>query len=89
MGHYGISDKPKEVITQSIDKVRQLLDIGTKYMNEGKPEKIAPEVYAIILVELEKLRVVRGEELYQYAANEHIASQAKLFAQFCLEKLNK
>jgi hypothetical protein len=67
--------------------MQQLLDIGTRYVREGKPEKIAPEVYGIILKELEKVRVTRGEEVYRYAANDHIASQAKLFAQFCQEKL--
>jgi glyoxylase-like metal-dependent hydrolase (beta-lactamase superfamily II) len=89
MGHYGISDKPKEVIAQSIAKVRQLLDIGTKYINEGKPEKIADAVYAVIIKELEKLRKVRGEEIYEYAAHNHVSSQARLFAQYCLENLNK
>jgi hypothetical protein len=43
----------------------------------------------VIIKELEKLRKVRGEEVYEYAANNHVSSQAKLFAQFCLEKLNK
>jgi hypothetical protein len=69
--------------------MQQLLDIGLKYMREGKPEKIAPEVYEIIMPELEKLRVFRGEELYHYAAKEHIATQAKLFAQYCQEKMSK
>jgi len=89
LGHYGICGNPKQVMTRAIDKMQQLLDIGIKYMREGKPDKIAPEVYKIIMPELEKLRVFRGEELYQYAAKDHIASQAKLFAQYCQEKLSK
>lgn len=87
LGHYGIVDKPKEVITRAIDKMQQLLDIGTKYMREGKPELIADEVYAMILPELKKLRAARGEEVYQYAAREHVASQAKLFAKYAEERL--
>ena len=89
LGHYGICERPKQVMTRAIGKMQQLLDIGLKYMTEGKPEKIAPEVYEIIMPELEKLRVFRGEELYHYAAKEHIATQAKLFAQYCQEKMSK
>jgi glyoxylase-like metal-dependent hydrolase (beta-lactamase superfamily II) len=89
LGHYGIVDRPKEVMTRAIDKMQQLLDIGTRCMREGKPELIVDEVYAAILPELEKLRVVRGEEVYQYAAGEHVASQAKLFAKYAEERLNK
>jgi glyoxylase-like metal-dependent hydrolase (beta-lactamase superfamily II) len=89
LGHYGICARPREVMQRSIDKMQQLLDIGTRYVREGKPEKIAPEVYAIILTELKKLRVARGEELYQYAAGDHIATQAELFARFCQKELNK
>jgi glyoxylase-like metal-dependent hydrolase (beta-lactamase superfamily II) len=88
LGHYGISDRPKEVMTRAINKMQQLLDIGIKYMSEGKPENIASEVYEVIMPELEKLRVVRGEELYHYAAKEHISTQVKLFAHYCQEKLN-
>jgi len=89
LGHYGIVGKPKQVMKQSIDKIQHLLDIGTSYMKEGKPEKIAPAVYAVIMPELEKLRAVRGEEVYRYAAGDHIATQAELFARFCRENLNK
>jgi glyoxylase-like metal-dependent hydrolase (beta-lactamase superfamily II) len=88
LGHYGISDKPKQVMTRAINKMQQLLDIGTKYMSEGKPEHIASEVYDVILPELKKLRKVRGEELYEYAATQHISSQAQLFARYCQERFN-
>jgi glyoxylase-like metal-dependent hydrolase (beta-lactamase superfamily II) len=88
LGHYGISDRPKQVMTQAINKMQQLLDIGIKYMREGKPESIASEVYEMIMPELEKLRPVRGEAVYQYATQEHVSSQAKLFAKYCQEKLS-
>ena len=74
-------------MTKAISKLRELLDIGRKYMAEGKPEDISQAVYDMIMPELEKLREVRGEELYQYAAKDHIASQAKLFAKYCRENL--
>jgi len=89
LGHYGICDRPREVMARAIDKYQQLLEIGLKYITEGKPELIADKVYEAILPELEKLRLVRGEAIYQYAAREHIPFQARLFAKYCQEKLNK
>lgn len=87
LGHYGIVDKPKEVMSQSIKKMQQLLDIGTKYVRQGKPELIADEAYKVMLPELEKLRPARGEAIYKYATGEHVSSQMKLFAQYCQERL--
>jgi glyoxylase-like metal-dependent hydrolase (beta-lactamase superfamily II) len=89
LGHYGISDKPQQVMKRSIDKMQYLLDIGRKYLKEGKPEKIAPEVYGVIMPELEKLRAARGEALFEYASKDHIATQAESFARFCRENLNR
>ena len=71
----------------SIKKMQQLLDIGTKYVRQGKPELIADEVYKVMLPELEKLRPARGEAIYKYATGEHVSSQMKLFAQYCQERL--
>ena len=84
MGHYGISDKPKQVITRAINIMQQLLEIGAECMNEGKPENIAGKVIELAMPELEKLRAVRGEALYQYASQEHVFSQAKLVAQYLI-----
>jgi len=88
LGHYGIiRENTKQVMSNAIDKMQQLLDIGREYMKTGKADSIADKVYQTILPELEKLRPVRGEELYQYATKEHVAAQAKLFAKYCQEKL--
>ncbi len=89
LGHYGICQRPKQVMTRAINDMQRLLDIGTKYISEGKPEKIASKAYEMIMPELEKLRLVRGEAVYQYATREHIPSQLKLFAKYCQERLNK
>lgn len=86
-GHYGIVDKPKQVINRAIKNMQGLLDIGTKYMKEGKPELIAEKAYAFILPEMEKLRPARGETVYKYATQDHVARQVKLFAQWCQERL--
>ncbi len=87
LGHFGISDEPARIIQRSIEKTRQLLDLGRRYMKAGQPEKIAPEVYAILLEDLEKLRAARGEEVYRYATGAHISRQAEQFAEFCRQNL--
>jgi glyoxylase-like metal-dependent hydrolase (beta-lactamase superfamily II) len=89
LGHYGIVDNPKQLMTRSINNMQQLLDVGLRYMSEGKPEMVAGEVYKMILPELEKLRLVRGEALYQYASKEHVPSQAEIFAGYCRKKLTE
>ena len=89
LGHYGICDRPKQIMARALSNMQRLLDIGTKYMGEGKPESIASKVYEMIMPELEKLRLVRGEALYQYAAREHVPFQAKLFAKYCQDRLKK
>jgi hypothetical protein len=75
-------------MSRAIDIMQELLDVGRKYVNEGKPEKIASTVYEMILPELEKLRAARGELLYEYA-KEHVSSQAKLFAKHCQDRFSK
>jgi glyoxylase-like metal-dependent hydrolase (beta-lactamase superfamily II) len=85
--HYGISDKPKQIMTRAINNMQKLLDIGAKYMREGKPELIADKVYQTFLPELEKIRSVRGEAEYAYASQKLGPHQAKLFAKYCQEKL--
>lgn len=89
LGHYGICDRPKQVMAQAINNMQRLLDLGIRYMEEGKPDSIANAVYEMILPELEKIRAVRGEAIYQYATREHIPYQARLFAKYCQEKLTK
>jgi glyoxylase-like metal-dependent hydrolase (beta-lactamase superfamily II) len=89
LGHYGISDRPKQVMARAVNIMQQLLDIGTKCVGEGKPERIASEVWEMMMPELEKLRLARGEAVYQYATREHIPSQLKLFAKYCQETMNK
>jgi glyoxylase-like metal-dependent hydrolase (beta-lactamase superfamily II) len=89
LGHYGISDEPEKVIVQAIKDIQQLLDIGTRSMQQGNPGLIADEMYQMILPELEKLRKTRGEAVFQYAAQEHIPSQAQLFIKYSTEHLGK
>lgn len=86
MGHFGISDRPKQVMTRSIEVMQQLLDMGSRFVREGTPERIADRVMELTTPELDKLRSVRGEELHRYASQEHMPSQAKIFAEYCRKK---
>jgi glyoxylase-like metal-dependent hydrolase (beta-lactamase superfamily II) len=87
LGHYGINDKPRLVMTRALNNLQKILEIGRKYVQEGKPEMIADEVYKTMLPELEKLRKVRGESVYQATAREHIPFQMQLFAKYCQARL--
>jgi glyoxylase-like metal-dependent hydrolase (beta-lactamase superfamily II) len=89
LGHYGICDRPKEIITRALNNLQKLLEIGIKYTREGKPESIASKVYEMMMPEFEKIRLVRGEELFRYASHDHQPTQAKEFAKYCQEKISK
>jgi len=89
LGHYGINARPRQVMTRAINNMRQLLDIGARYVAEGKPELIVSAVWEMMMPELEKLRSVRGEAVYQYATREHIPSQLELFSKYCQETMKK
>jgi glyoxylase-like metal-dependent hydrolase (beta-lactamase superfamily II) len=85
LGHYGIQDNAEEILRASIAKIERLLDIGAACVRAGEPDRIYKEVYQVIMVELLKLRAARGEAVYEYAANNHISSQANLFANYYLK----
>jgi glyoxylase-like metal-dependent hydrolase (beta-lactamase superfamily II) len=83
MGHFGISDKPKQVIERALESMQELMDIGAKCIAEGKPDELIPRIYAYKMLEVEKLKA-RGKALYEYTSKELVASQAKLFAEYYL-----
>jgi glyoxylase-like metal-dependent hydrolase (beta-lactamase superfamily II) len=86
MGHFGISDRPKHIMTRAIEVMQELLDIGSRFVREGTPEKIADKVLEFTMPELDKLRPVMGEDMYRYASQEHMPSQAKIFTDYCRKK---
>lgn len=87
LGHYGIVDRPREVMARAIANMEELLSIGRKYIKEGKPELIAEKAFQAMLPELEKLRKTRGEALYKYSTQDHVGRQVHLFAQWCQDNL--
>jgi glyoxylase-like metal-dependent hydrolase (beta-lactamase superfamily II) len=84
LGHFGICDRPKEVIKNALDKIQELLDIAAT-CRQCEPQEIVKKVMAIRMPEAEKLRVTRGEELYQYLSQELMPSMSRAFASYCLE----
>ena len=89
LGHFGICDKPKEVIENALTKMQQLMDIGERCTKEGRPEDIEKEVYARIVGEADKVRASRGEDLYQYLSKELLPNLARGFARYYTEQYNK
>ena len=82
LGHFGICNKPAEVIGRALRLMQEILDIGAECMKKGKPEEIAPRVRAFAVPELAKLRKVRGESLYQYMRDELVASCSEAFSTY-------
>lgn len=86
LGHYGITDKVSYVLNRAIKQLEDQLEIGRKYVREGKPELITEKIVEYLRPELEKLREARGEEMFEYAAIEHVPFQAKIYAEYCQER---
>ena len=89
LGHYGITDQVGNVLNRAIKQLEDQLEIGRKYTREGKPELIAEKIVEYVMPELVKLRKVRGEEVWQYAAFEHIPFQSKIYAEFCEKRFKE
>jgi glyoxylase-like metal-dependent hydrolase (beta-lactamase superfamily II) len=85
LGHYGISENPKEVIQLALNSMQKLLDIGAQCIAEGKPEEIEPRITAMKLPEAEKLIKTRGKALYDYIVEELIPHQSTAFAEYYIK----
>lgn len=86
LGHFGICNKPREIIQRAIDDMKLLLDIGTNCIKEGKPEEIASRVLAHITTKLEARKSeiinIRGEDQYNYLKDELAQNLANNFAKY-------
>jgi len=85
LGHFGICHEPKKLIQRALDGMQQMMDVGAQCMAEGKPEEIEPRVLAIKKLEADKLRDIRGAEVYKHESEELIVTQSKSFAKYYLE----
>lgn len=89
LGHFGICDKPGEIIQGALNYIQRLLDLGEKCVKEGRNEEIAAEVIRTMLTpELEKVLVTRGSgSLYEYLKNELLVSISANFQRYYLGKV--
>jgi glyoxylase-like metal-dependent hydrolase (beta-lactamase superfamily II) len=87
LGHFGICDKPLEIIRRALDKIQLLLDIAEKCVKEGKKDEIAITVFDTLLVpELEKIKAAGRTSLYKYVSRELTPSMADAFARYYLQR---
>ena len=89
LGHFGICNKPKELIQQALSRMQQLLDIGAACVKEGKPQEIEARSKAVRQLEVEKLRKTRDQTLYNYLSQELMPSMSQAFAKYYLETQEK
>jgi len=86
MGHFGITRDPKCVMQRTLEGIERIMDIAAECAKEGKPEEIEKRVLESKMPELEKLRLRRGETLYEYTRKELVTHHSAYFAQYYLEK---
>jgi glyoxylase-like metal-dependent hydrolase (beta-lactamase superfamily II) len=84
LGHFGICDKPTEVMQHALNGMQRLLDIGASCIKEGKPKEIASRVLASRMPEIKKIMAKRGESLYEYMSQELVPSLSTAFASYYL-----
>jgi len=89
LGHYGIYDKPKELMLRSLDGFRKLMAIAAQCIEEGKPEEIESRIFASKLPEIEKLRKTRGETVFQFTKDVPASIYSKNFAKYYLDLIKK
>lgn len=87
LGHFGISEAPRQVLESALGKMQALLDLGAQCVREGKPEEIEPRVLATLVPEVEKVGKVRVDGLYEYLKGELTPSLAKAFANYYLQSI--
>jgi glyoxylase-like metal-dependent hydrolase (beta-lactamase superfamily II) len=82
LGHYGISERPQELLARALAKMQTLLDIGAQCMREERPEEIQRRVMATLIPEVEKICKVRDKTLCAYLRDELVPSLARGFAAY-------
>jgi glyoxylase-like metal-dependent hydrolase (beta-lactamase superfamily II) len=87
LGHFGINDEPWKVIQNASRKMQQLLDLGIRCIRQGKPEEIESQAIALLMPEADKLRITRGESLYEYVIRELIPSMSQAYARYSQENI--
>jgi len=90
MSHFGIkSDNVKELMLQTLDMMRKLLEIGETGIKKNKPEYVKEQLNIIMEPYLENMRKARGEKVYEYITSVHLPFLIESYTKFCWENLNK
>ena len=84
LGHFGICDEPRKVIQGALQKIQTLFDIGDQCVKEKKEKEITPRLIKMLMLEVEKIRKVRNQDIYEYLSGELIPSLAANFARYYL-----
>jgi glyoxylase-like metal-dependent hydrolase (beta-lactamase superfamily II) len=80
LGHFGIWDKPQELMKRSLEAMKIRSAILSEALDRKMPEQeLISKIIAAMGSGLDKVRANRGESLYQYITTELVASWAKAF----------
>ena len=70
---------------RAVDNIQWLLDMGSRCMEKGKQEEIATRFMDRYMPEVEKIRAVRGEGIYEYMSGELVPSLSKNFTNYYVD----
>ena len=73
----------------ALHKIQTLFDIGDQSVKEGKENEIASRLIKILMPEVEKIRAVRNQDIYEYLSQELIPSLSANFARYYLNLQSK
>jgi len=88
LGHYGICNTPDNMMQRALGVLQKRIDVGLQAMKQGKQDELASRIIASIDSEIEKLRKMGGDDLYQYIIEELIPMWTRGFTGY-YEKLQK
>ena len=89
LGHYGVCNRPKDVMRRALDAAKRRFDVGSETMEEGRPEELTSRIIVSIAPEIEKLRATRGGSLYEYMTEELVPAWSRAFAVYYQELQRK
>ena len=82
LGHFGIRTDPENVIEKALGLMRGMMKLADECMEASSPENIAPRCRAYFQPQIENLKSVRGQILYDYLKNELVASCSEAFSKY-------
>lgn len=80
LGHYGICNKPKDVMRRALEAMQVRLDILSEASRKGTSEKeLANRIIESMAPGLERLRIARGEGVYTYMTTVLVPAWTRAF----------